>query len=239
MDLPVVFDLDAAVRGEPPHRLGRHVRRAGRHRAADGDRRRRPLVRDRPVLRVPPAQRLRRGVEGGLRRRPPRLAVAASRWTTSSRRTCTAGRSIWTSGAVTETPLDDVSARLPARRRPRRRSAPPLRLGGRAARRRREAGSTTPASSSSTTWRPVGRERYDLGPPAHPGEFVFVRRRPTPAARTTAGRWVWCTTTTTDRSDLVILDASDATAEPVARVHLPRRVPYGFHGSWISDAELA
>jgi carotenoid cleavage dioxygenase len=37
----------------------------------------------------------------------------------------------------------------------------------------------------------------------------------------------------------VILDASDPTAEPVARVHLPRRVPYGFHGSWISDAELA
>ena len=43
---------------------------------------------------------------------------------------------------------------------------------------------------------------------------------------------------TADRSDLVILDATDPGGEPVARVHLPRRVPYGFHGSWISDAEL-
>ena len=42
----------------------------------------------------------------------------------------------------------------------------------------------------------------------------------------------------TDRSDLVILDATQPHAEPVARVHLPGRVPYGFHGSWIDDAEL-
>jgi carotenoid cleavage dioxygenase-like enzyme len=37
-------------------------------------------------------------------------------------------------------------------------------------------------------------------------------------------------------SDLVILAASDVAAEPVARVHLPRRVPQGFHGTWIPDA---
>ena len=42
----------------------------------------------------------------------------------------------------------------------------------------------------------------------------------------------------TGGSDLVILDARDADADPVARVHLPQRVPYGFHGSWISDADL-
>ena len=38
-----------------------------------------------------------------------------------------------------------------------------------------------------------------------------------------------------DGSDLVILDASDFTGEPVARVRLPRRVPAGFHGNWLSD----
>ena len=32
-----------------------------------------------------------------------------------------------------------------------------------------------------------------------------------------------------------ILDASDMAAEPLAEVHLPRRVPAGFHGSWIAD----
>jgi carotenoid cleavage dioxygenase len=36
-------------------------------------------------------------------------------------------------------------------------------------------------------------------------------------------------------SDLVIIDAQEFEKGPVARVHLPRRVPYGFHGSWIAD----
>lgn len=39
-----------------------------------------------------------------------------------------------------------------------------------------------------------------------------------------------------DASDLVILDAADFTGPEVARVHLPRRVPYGFHGWWLSDS---
>ena len=38
-----------------------------------------------------------------------------------------------------------------------------------------------------------------------------------------------------DASDLVIIDAQEFEKGPVARVHLPRRVPYGFHGSWIAD----
>jgi carotenoid cleavage dioxygenase len=36
-----------------------------------------------------------------------------------------------------------------------------------------------------------------------------------------------------DASDLVILDASDMTKAPLAKIHMPRRVPAGFHGSWI------
>jgi carotenoid cleavage dioxygenase len=34
-------------------------------------------------------------------------------------------------------------------------------------------------------------------------------------------------------ADVVILDAQDFAAPPVATVHLPVRVPYGFHGNWI------
>ena len=39
----------------------------------------------------------------------------------------------------------------------------------------------------------------------------------------------------TDSSELLILDALDVTADPLARVILPQRVPFGFHGNWISD----
>jgi len=37
----------------------------------------------------------------------------------------------------------------------------------------------------------------------------------------------------TDTSDVVILDARAIDAAPVATVHLPRRVPAGFHGAWV------
>jgi carotenoid cleavage dioxygenase len=39
-----------------------------------------------------------------------------------------------------------------------------------------------------------------------------------------------------DGSDLVILDAADVTAKPVASVPLPQRVPFGFHGSWLPES---
>lgn len=39
----------------------------------------------------------------------------------------------------------------------------------------------------------------------------------------------------TDTTDLVVLDAADLGAGPVASVHLPRRIPAGFHGAWLPD----
>lgn len=39
----------------------------------------------------------------------------------------------------------------------------------------------------------------------------------------------------TGQSSFVIVDAQDFTSAPVATVHLPQRVPYGAHGSWIPD----
>ncbi len=38
------------------------------------------------------------------------------------------------------------------------------------------------------------------------------------------------------KSELVILDAQNFSGDPVARVKLPQRVPFGFHGSWAGDA---
>jgi carotenoid cleavage oxygenase len=62
------------------------------------------------------------------------------------------------------------------------------------------------------------------------GEFVFV---PT-AAQAAEDEGVlmgFVYDAATDRSDLVMLDA--ATLETVAAIHLPHRVPFGFHGNWI------
>ena len=39
---------------------------------------------------------------------------------------------------------------------------------------------------------------------------------------------------TTDLSDFVVLDAQTFSEAPLARITLPQRVPFGFHGSWIN-----
>ena len=39
-----------------------------------------------------------------------------------------------------------------------------------------------------------------------------------------------------DASQLVIIDATDVAAGPVARIELPQRVPYGFHAAWVPSA---
>ena len=38
-----------------------------------------------------------------------------------------------------------------------------------------------------------------------------------------------------ETTDLVILDASNIAAAPVASVHIPHRIPPGFHGNWLAD----
>jgi carotenoid cleavage dioxygenase len=67
------------------------------------------------------------------------------------------------------------------------------------------------------------------------GEVVFVPRHATSAED---DGWLmgYRYDRAADTSDLVLLDAGDVTADPVAVVHLPRRVPYGFHGNWLPDA---
>lgn len=69
--------------------------------------------------------------------------------------------------------------------------------------------------------------------PGGPGEAVFVPS--TTAAPDELSGWyiAYVYDPVRNGSDLVILDASDFAAAPVARIQLPQRVPYGFHGNWI------
>ncbi|MGW5719231.1 carotenoid oxygenase family protein [Amycolatopsis sp. NPDC003865] len=64
-----------------------------------------------------------------------------------------------------------------------------------------------------------------------PGEAVFV-----PAEHGEGWLLTYVYDAAEDRSDLVVLDAGTVAAAPVATVHLPHRVPAGFHGNWLPDA---
>ena len=77
-------------------------------------------------------------------------------------------------------------------------------------------------------------ESHQFGPSATVGEAVFVPTSPD-AGEDDGYVLAFVHDPTRDAADLVILAAQDFTAEPVARIHLPTRVPLGFHGNWISD----
>jgi carotenoid cleavage dioxygenase len=75
---------------------------------------------------------------------------------------------------------------------------------------------------------------HDFGDTVSCGEPVFV-----PARDGAAEDEGWVMTYTYDRatgsSSFVVLDATDMAAAPVAEVPLPQRVPHGFHASWFAD----
>jgi carotenoid cleavage dioxygenase len=74
--------------------------------------------------------------------------------------------------------------------------------------------------------------RFDPGEHLSPGEPVFVKGAD---GRGEDEGWILSVAydATRDASDLVILDATSFGGPPVATVHLPVRVPFGFHGSWV------
>lgn len=67
------------------------------------------------------------------------------------------------------------------------------------------------------------------------GEPVFVARS---GSTSEDDGWVMALRhdTDNDTSDLAIFDARGITDDPVAVVHLPVRVPNGFHGNWVADS---
>ncbi|MEQ8840972.1 MAG: carotenoid oxygenase family protein [Acidimicrobiales bacterium] len=81
------------------------------------------------------------------------------------------------------------------------------------------------ASGAISSWRP--------GPAQQPNEVTFVADSPTSGE----GEG-WLLTFVWDKAEdaslLAVLDATDVGAGPVATIELPQRVPFGFHGTWLS-----
>jgi len=137
-------------------------------------------------------------------------------------------------GAVRAEPLDDVATEFPR--------ADERRLG-----RKHRWGYLAAAGPEGTTRMPefTALRRYDLergtietrafGAGNGVGEPLFVPRRPD-SAEDDGYVLALAYEQARNTSDFYVLDARNIAGEPIARVVLPHRVPYGFHGNWVPAA---
>lgn len=81
-------------------------------------------------------------------------------------------------------------------------------------------------------------ERHVFGKGRFGGEGVFV---PRPEARAEDDGWLltYVHDEGEGTSELIVIESRDFGAPPVARVRIPARVPYGFHGAWIPGEMLS
>jgi carotenoid cleavage dioxygenase len=134
-------------------------------------------------------------------------------------------------GGVRSTPLDDLAAEFP--RVDERLVGRRHRFGYAAVREPAQNDGGLPFWSSVRKY-DLERNRTEtraFGDRNGVGEPIFVPR--SDAAAEDDG-WVLalCYDEAANGSDFFILDARDIAGEPVARIRLPHRVPYGFHGNW-------
>ena len=235
MDLPVVFDLKAAMRGEPPMafrrdagaRLGVMKRNdaQGQVRWFDID----PCYVFHPVNAHEEGQtivlhvcRQQEAMAGGFEQiyGGERTIGRLWRWTIDL-----------AAGTVQETQLDDAGADFPRVNDS---------LVGLSARWGYMAGLNAQAPTLTlgqhlykydlTTG---ARLTHDFGADSHLGEPIFVPRE---GASDEDDGWILALRhdEALDQSTLVILNAQDFDGTPQAEIVMPRRVPYGAHGNWMS-----
>jgi carotenoid cleavage dioxygenase len=75
-------------------------------------------------------------------------------------------------------------------------------------------------------------EVHTTSPRTRLGEAVFAPAGPD-AAEDEGWVLVFAHDEAEARTELRVIDAQDFSGPPVARVRLPRRVPYGAHGAWL------
>ena len=238
-DLPVVFDLDAAVAmiedptsgtfpfsWDPSYGARVGVLPLGGDGAA---------VRWADLgalLRVPRRQRVPARAPTSwwtcaATRRCSKAARSAPGWR------CTGGRSTPTRGAPVEEEVDarsDMGAAVPR----------PASHGSRAPARLLRA---EPAGRrhGRPGWRGEARLPHrrapGVGPRSHRARWRVALRRRSRQRRRRRGVAVGLPARRGHRAnaEFVVLDATDVVAGPVASVALPQRVPYGFHAAWVPD----
>lgn len=98
----------------------------------------------------------------------------------------------------------------------------------------------------------IGVAKYDLqagagpalvatalhGPRRVGGEAAFVPR-PGGTKEDDGYLLTYVTDEQTLQSELVVYDAASMSSTPLARLRMPRRVPSGFHGTWVPQEQLA
>ena len=206
MDLPIVFNLDVAIKGERRHALsmGRRVRRAVRRDAPRRPVRSGAVVRHRPVLRVPRRQRLRPC-------RRHRIVLQAVRypelWRDSGGFDAEGVLWSWTidlqTGTVTERQLDDRAVEFP--RIDDRLATLPARYAV-------SVGDGRLVRYDLTTGDAVEHAFGTAESPGGPGEAVFVPSTSGPADESSGWYIGYVYDPARDGSDLVIIDASDFAA---------------------------
>lgn len=77
-------------------------------------------------------------------------------------------------------------------------------------------------------------EIHDVGEGHHAGEGIFIPRNDSAEATEDDGWVLACVYDEgTNKSDVIVIDAQDFSGPPVARIKLPTRVPFGFHGNFV------
>ncbi len=79
---------------------------------------------------------------------------------------------------------------------------------------------------------------FNMGPGRHSAEPVFIPKEGA-TVEDEGYLMTYVFDETKNATDLVILDAQDLSRPALAEVHLPVRVPYGFHGNWVPDSITA
>ena len=234
MNHPYTFDVRRWLRGEPIARFQPERGSQARAAAAALLGRRRALVPDRAVLRVPRGERVGRGRASRARRVPPRGPRLRGR-DRARKHSRVDGAAL----ALAHRPARRLSTRGAARR-PERRAAerpPGARRAPRALRVRlalsqRRAPAARRRALEVRLRKGCESKLHAFGPNRTAARECLS---PRPGARDEDDGWLlaFVHDEARTRASYRVADAAPLRGSPVARVLLPQRVPYGLHGLWL------